>query len=70
MSGDREQEAGRPASGAAARRSAWVKASDIEREVKAPKPIDVFGRVVEFLVVLGIVWGIVAALLRSCQLVD
>ncbi|WP_044964313.1 MULTISPECIES: hypothetical protein [Sorangium] len=70
MSGDREQEAGSSASGTAARRSGWVEASDVEREVKAPKPIHAFGHVVELMVVLGVVWGIVSVLLRSCQLVD
>ncbi|WP_437806838.1 hypothetical protein [Sorangium sp. So ce1078] len=70
MSGDRDQEAGSSASGTAARRSGRVDASNIEREVKAPKPIDIFGRTVEFIVVLGLVWGIVSALLRSCHIVD
>lgn len=70
MGGDREQETGSPASGTAARRSGRVEASDIEREIKAPKPIHVFGHAVEFMVFLGIVCGIVAAVLRSCHILD
>ncbi|KYF59315.1 hypothetical protein BE08_17900 [Sorangium cellulosum] len=70
MRGDRELDAGSRASGAAARRSGRVEASDIEREVKAPKPIHVFGHAVEFMVFLGIVFGIVSAVLRSCHVLD
>ncbi|AUX40069.1 hypothetical protein SOCE26_014650 [Sorangium cellulosum] len=71
MYGEREQEdAGSSASGPPARRPERVEASDIEREIRAPRLIYIIGRTVESVVFLSVVWGIVWVLLRICNVVD
>lgn len=71
MNGEREQEeAGSSASGPPARRPEREEASDIEREIRAPRPIYILGWTVEFVVFLFVLWGIVWVLLRTCSVVD
>ncbi|AUX27512.1 hypothetical protein SOCEGT47_081030 [Sorangium cellulosum] len=71
MNGEREQEeAGSSPSGPPARRPERVEASDIEREIRAPRLIYIIGWTVEFVVFLFVLWGIVWVLLRACGVVD
>ncbi|WP_434041018.1 MULTISPECIES: hypothetical protein [Sorangium] len=71
MNGEREQEeAGSSASGPPARRPERVDASDIEREIRAPRLIYIIGWTVELVVFLSVLWGIVWVLLRTCSVVD